>query len=809
MLTEQHFHQLTAISAEIIVERGYTSIAPSSVHDWRALTEPMSIHTDKLLKQVLHGGALAFPLYRCGEDQPFTWILRPDIPRKNKEGKTIKYEYPRGYDNVLDVLPRYASALRDPDIPVWITEGAKKSDALASLYGDEIVPVNENGVWGWRTKGKVLDDFKKIIWEGRRVVIAPDGDVRHNRAVHQAVQRTAKLLMAWGAAEVLICLLPQEKSGPKLGIDDFIAGGAVAADIDRHLVEMAVVGNEARVALMKHPRTGEPLFLPPGYDVRGKRIYRRKSEDFSSPLYSGIIAVLETGTDIHAQDEYATVAWHGGGPACEMTVKRSILASGRGCAEEIGGRGANIQAENARGISAFLTEFVAENYDALPRILYSDRLGIAGEGLILPAGQINLPGECRYTGSAIRVGADAEAYPRALAEAMTWPDAFSFWLTLGLALSGPMVARLRPRRNPVLYLAGASTSGKTTAAQFACGAFGDPIRHPFRIEAGRTSPAGIFQTMEHLGGLPSLLDDAHVIKDLHRLEMACYSFANGQRYTVGHADGKARGGGDIAGSLLMAGEAQPEFKHAGSNLRVLWADCGMFRPLGSDAPPRSEVGLQRAVVLQRAWEQGAGLFGHALCERVWANFAAFESAVKDTAALPELAPIHSWKVPLAIAWESLRAALGIAGIRTLPTSWDYMIQWWVEVLTSGQEESDAASAAFESIIIMLTQAQREDDAIREHGQVVEAATWEWLEINRQAVACRLVGEPYWRVYSSTPQIKERIGPMSIQLYGQTWIERKWIVPAPGGGATHKKGSHNQRGTARFVIIPVDVLLHWN
>jgi uncharacterized protein (DUF927 family) len=89
-------------------------------------------------------------------------------------------------------------------------------------------------------------------------------------------------------------------------------------------------------------------------------------------------------------------------------------------------------------------------------------------------------------------------------------------------------------------LSGASGSGKTTLAQFATGCWGDPTRHPLRIESGRTTPAGIFQTLEALGGLPALVDEAHTVPEPKRLEMACYGFANGQRYTTGGVDGKAR-----------------------------------------------------------------------------------------------------------------------------------------------------------------------------------------------------------------------------------------------------------------------------
>jgi len=165
-------------------------------------------------------------------------------------------------------------------------------------------------------------------------------------------------------------------------------------------------------------------------------------------------------------------------------------------------------------------------------------------------------------------------------------------LTLGLSLAAPAIARLRPRRNPVLYLSGASGGGKTTIAQFAAGGWGNPTRHPLRLEGGRTTPAGIFQTIEHLNGLPTFVDEAHTIADPKRLEMACYSFANGQRYTIGGADQKARGGSDLYGTLLLAGEAVPEFKHAGANLRVLWVDASAWLPLGAE--PRSSEGQRRA-----------------------------------------------------------------------------------------------------------------------------------------------------------------------------------------------------------------------
>ena len=59
-------------------------------------------------------------------------VYRPDMPRFNAEGKSIKYELPRGASMRLDCPPRCQALLGDPTVALYITEGQKKADALAS-----------------------------------------------------------------------------------------------------------------------------------------------------------------------------------------------------------------------------------------------------------------------------------------------------------------------------------------------------------------------------------------------------------------------------------------------------------------------------------------------------------------------------------------------------------------------------------------------------------------------------------------------------------------------------------------------------
>lgn len=88
-------------------------------------------------------------------------VLRPDQPRK--------YEYPKGQRLILGVPPRAQSRLGDPAQILYVTEGAKKAEALAA---QAVCAINLNGVWGWKGRnaagGKsVLPDWDAVALNGR------------------------------------------------------------------------------------------------------------------------------------------------------------------------------------------------------------------------------------------------------------------------------------------------------------------------------------------------------------------------------------------------------------------------------------------------------------------------------------------------------------------------------------------------------------------------------------------------------------------------------------------------------------------
>lgn len=812
-LCDAHAAQLkgSAIADEIIAARGYVSIVPGAANDVMHLAG--ATWSKKLLQQVLHGGALMFPIHRLADPNPYTWVLRPDLPRHNDDGKVIKYEWPRSVPNVFDVLPRYRDALNDPTIPIWLTEGTKKADALASAFGDAIVPINMNGVYGWRGKmpnggTNSIPDFDQVNWIGRSTVIAPDGDTKDNPNVMHAVRRLARVLLHKGAASVLICYLPQPRGGPKVGIDDYLAQGHTITDLESLLVTLDDAARTAHVPFRTHAETGEKLYLPPGYDARHQTLVKvDPMTGRTNNLYAGDIYVKETGANLVTGEQSALVVWNGRGDwHGQATVPYTALSDTKTFSTLVGAAGAALGPRNIKDVQQFLVEFVQENRDALPHRAYSDRLGLVEDGLVTPAGAVGLPADVRYTGHpAVAIGQDADAYLAAIRAMLQWDNAWPAWLALGLSLAAPAIARLRLRRNPVLYIAGESGSGKTTIAQFATGAWGEPTRNPLRIEGGRTTPAGVFQTLETISGLPLLIDEAHTVPDPKRLEMACYGFANGQTYTRGGVDGHARGGDELRGVMLLAGEALPDFKHAGSHLRVLWIDASAYPPLG--APARSTDGQQRAATLEAAWNGGAGLFGKTIAERIWGDWPRFVAIMRGLESDPALAPLGPWREPLAAAAAALNIALEYIGA-TMPDAWGAaLLDSWAAMLLSGHKDVDPITDAWERLVVMLAQGRRYSDADDENR--ASPAVWEYIAADHGGgvIACKKLGEPTWRVLSSTPQFRERVGETAVQLYGQNWMRRGWVLPGDGGKATAKARVHTG-ATVRVLRVPEDALLNW-
>ncbi len=221
-ISEKHLRMLkegSGLSDRMVAERGYYTeesfgaLRGLGFSNRQALTPALVIPLHDV-----YGGQAGFQ-------------IRPDSPRTSNDGKVIKYESPRGSRAILDVPLRCQADLANPTKTLYITEGAKKVDALAD-HG--LVAISLNGVWNWRgtnaSGGKTaLADFEVIAFNGRLVRIVFDSDVVSKQAVAAALLRLRAFLERKGA-EVEIIYLPPGEAG-KTGIDDFLAGGGTIEEL--------------------------------------------------------------------------------------------------------------------------------------------------------------------------------------------------------------------------------------------------------------------------------------------------------------------------------------------------------------------------------------------------------------------------------------------------------------------------------------------------------------------------------------------------------------------------------------------------
>jgi hypothetical protein len=130
--------------------------------------------------------------------------LRPK--RRISPGR--KYEQPYGVPSILDVHPFNLERLRNPRVELWVTEGAKTADSLASR-GECVISIP--GVHNFAAKGTAgaegVPCWEHVPLHGRTVTVVYDSDARTNAGVQLALKRLVALLENRGA-DVYVVYLP-------------------------------------------------------------------------------------------------------------------------------------------------------------------------------------------------------------------------------------------------------------------------------------------------------------------------------------------------------------------------------------------------------------------------------------------------------------------------------------------------------------------------------------------------------------------------------------------------------------------------
>ncbi len=216
-LEPRHFRALqegSGLSVEIIRERGYRTVHKPDELRALGFSEVQSKCTPGLL---LPGTT------PDGGNGLYTY--RPDFPRTDarRNNRELKYEIPAKSTPRVDVPRRCLAALKDPSIPLYVTEGMKKADALADRGRCAAAIL---GAWNWKSTNEAggitfANDWDYIALNGRRVRLVPDSDYTRNKDVRAGFDRLREHLERKGAV-VSVIRLPEAEYGSKQGADDYL-----------------------------------------------------------------------------------------------------------------------------------------------------------------------------------------------------------------------------------------------------------------------------------------------------------------------------------------------------------------------------------------------------------------------------------------------------------------------------------------------------------------------------------------------------------------------------------------------------------
>lgn len=288
-LSVRHREELergSGIHPQIIAERGYRTVTASEVPPG--------------FPEYQRKAGLLIPIHDVwgtgGSMQ-----LKPDQPRM-RDGKPVKYETVPGRPLCIDAPKRVLPQLGNPEIPLWITEGAKKVDAALSLGIKAVIGLQ--GVYGWRgTNGSggktALPDWEAIALNGRACVIAFDSDCMTKLEVRGALDRLAGFLTSRGA-EVAYCVLPPLEDGSKCGLDDFLVQGTTHDELcNRVVATLPPVDPEQDIAELVRMRdvVSEPIdWIWKGWIPRRMlTILGGFGGDGKSTVMASLIGALTTG----------------------------------------------------------------------------------------------------------------------------------------------------------------------------------------------------------------------------------------------------------------------------------------------------------------------------------------------------------------------------------------------------------------------------------------------------------------------------------------------------------------------------------
>jgi len=184
---------------------------------------------------------ISFPYFERGEIKPVFNRVKIIPPIKGEDGKPVKYLQPTGIPPIPYILPEVWEIANNPKIPLWITEGEKKTLKLIQ-HGEKCVGLQ--GVWNFKPAKEnapnpleieLCDELLQFDWSKRTVYLAFDSDFTDNAHVRMALYELTIRLMGKEAEVKIVHWSPLDGKG----IDDFLVKKTHPAEFIEILKEKA------------------------------------------------------------------------------------------------------------------------------------------------------------------------------------------------------------------------------------------------------------------------------------------------------------------------------------------------------------------------------------------------------------------------------------------------------------------------------------------------------------------------------------------------------------------------------------------
>jgi hypothetical protein len=222
-LEPQHAQLLASagIQPSVALDRGYRSIRS------KAALQPLGF----TLAQA-RVPSLLVPLFTPG-DGTIGNALRTDEVRTDRDGRLIRYENRLGNRPILEANPAVHADLRNTTAALWVTDGTRRADALASAGACAVSLLNLD-LWQATTREEglaVVPAWRAIPLEGRSVFLVADSSLDDRPELQRAFARLKIFLDSCGSLTRLV-YLESVVPGHVTGVDDVLGSGVALSALE-------------------------------------------------------------------------------------------------------------------------------------------------------------------------------------------------------------------------------------------------------------------------------------------------------------------------------------------------------------------------------------------------------------------------------------------------------------------------------------------------------------------------------------------------------------------------------------------------